>query len=467
MNFKNLYESAAAKTKLDFLDHIISENKDLQSAFVSFANSMTHEPAGITYQRFTEIISETLEYYKDRFEELDTENPDWGNYQPSTLGYIEDWEQYQEASEQEVGEIFDEFKSKAVDAILKQNMDELTALLIGLYEATLDAEIEDPIDTFGDVNEYLLDEHNRIMQEVNEKLKLSALQDSTINATCKLFFEYSEKEYPGNEHFVAYFEDFLLAISGKSNHPGKILALLDQSKVERQFVPRLTLLLNHKAGNTKEWLQSARQFYRLNNDVARQLLEHYFNKNKTEFRDLANELFAKEPGYWALQLKKYVSAKDDNALFVKVFYRLVLDNKSMEDYHKLRQHLSTEKLEKLIKEISYDKPFMVKILAAEKRDAEIKEIVELNPDHWDYTDLISPILEVYPQFCFNQISGKVSKTIKTERGRSVYRRIVGLLKLADSIPGYKDKNRLLARELYHNKPPLPALRDELRNGGLV
>lgn len=467
MDFKNLYDNVNDATKLEFLDSIISENRELQSAFVNFASSTTHQPAGISYQRFTEIIAETLEYYKDRFEEIDTENPDWENYQPSTLHYMKDWEQYQEASEQEVEEIFDEFKTEAVDTILRQKIDELAAMLIGLYEASLDAEVKDPVDTFEDVNEFLLREHTRIMQEITEKIKLSAISDSSITATCKLFFNYSEKEYPGNEHFAAYFEDFLLAISKKSKHPGIILSLLDQSEVERQFVPRLTLLLNPKAGNTEEWLQSARQFYKLNNDVAGQLLEHYYKEGKPEFRDLANELFLEDPVYWAIQLKRYVSPERDKPLFIKVFFQLVTDNKSMEDYHNLRPHLSPEKFEKLLKAISHDKAFMVKILAAEKRYEEIKEIVELHPDHWHYTELISPILEVYPQFCFNQISGKVRKTIKTERGRFIYQSIVELLQLADKISGFKAENRLLARELYHNKPRLPALREELRNGGLV
>lgn len=467
MDFKQLYDSASDKTKLDFLHSIIIENKDLQSAFVNFLNIERHHEPGITYQRFIELICETQEYYKNRFEELDTENPDFENHQPSTSGYIEEWELYQEASEQEIAEIFNKFKTKAVDAIIRQKLDELIAMIIGLYEATLDAEVEDPIYTFGDVNEYLLSEHTRIMHEINEKLIISALSDFLITATCKLFFNYSEKEYPGNEYFTAYFEDFLLTISLKSNQPGKILSVVDQSKVERQFVPRLILLLNHKTGNMEEWLQSARQFYRRNNEIARQLLEHYFSNDKPEFYELAKELLKKEPRYWAHQLKEYVSPEADNSLFVNVYYQLVSDNKSMDDYYKLRPYLSKEKLEKLLSEISFDAPFKVQILAAEKRYEEIKNIVELHSNGWHYKELIKPILEIYPQFCFNQIREKIRQTIETERGRRVYKRITGLLQLADTIPGFKAENRILVRELYTHKPSLPALREELRKAGLI
>lgn len=467
MDFKSLYENAPEKLKLDFLDGIIAENRNLQTAFVNFADSVKKQKAEITYQRFKEIVAETLKYYKARLEEVNLENPDWDNYHPSYGGYIEEWEQYQEASEQEFSQIFEEFKTVAVDTIIQQKPEELVAMLAGLYKAALVADVPDPVCSFEEVNEYLLEEHNRIMLEITEKVLLSAVSDSAIITTCKLFFDYAQKEYPGDEQFVTYFENFLLALSNKSNQPGKILSVIDQSKTNRESLPRLVLLLHQKAGNTQEWLQSARQYYKLDNDVAAQLLAHYFNKDQPEFLKLTNELFEKEPGYWAKQLREYVTAELDTALFVNVFYRLVVDEKSMKDYYKLRPYLPAKKLEQLLKETIYDKPFKVRVLAAEQRYEEIKKIVELHPDDWHFPELISPILEVFPEFCFNQINNKARQTIQNERGRSVYQRVVKWLQLADTIPGYKPQNRLLARELYNHKPNLPALRDELKKGGLV
>jgi hypothetical protein len=341
------------------------------------------------------------------------------------------------------------------------------AMLVGLYEATLDADVPDPVSSFYDVNEHLLAGHNRMMHEIINKVVLSAISGSSIMKTCELFFSYAGKEYPGNEHFAAYFEDFLLAISGKSNQPGKILSILDQSNADRQSVPRLILLLHQKEGNTKEWLQSALQFYQKSYDVAGQLLAHYFDMNKPEFLKLANELFEKEPGYWAKKLREYISAELDTTLFVKVYYRLVVDEKSMNDFHKLRSYLPDEGLEKLLRETKNDIPFTVQVLAAEQRYEEIKRMVELEPGDWYFPGMISPILEVYPEFCFNQISSKARHTIENERGRSVYQRVVDWLQLANAIPGFKPQARLLARELYNHKPNLPALKDELRQGGLV
>jgi hypothetical protein len=467
INFKNTYESATNKLKLEFLDGIISENRDLQTAFVNFANSVKQQPEGITYQRFNEIVVETLEYYKDRFEDVDLENPDWENYKPLHSGYIEEWEACQAASEQEFDQIFNEFKYKALDSVIQQKPDELTAALVGLYEATQDAEVPDEYESFHDVNEYLLSEHKRIMNEIIEKLRLSAMSSPAILNATELFFSYCDQEYPENEHFPGYFEDFLMTLADKSDVPEMILSALDGSTVERKALPRLVLLLNQKSGNSSEWLQSARQYYQHNNDVAAQLLKHYFENNTSEFLKLAYELFEKEPRYWAHQLRDLVSAELDTDLFVNVFYRLVADKESIKDYLELKPYLAPERLEDLLTEIESNKPFKVQVLAAEKRYEEIKTIVKLHPGDWHYPELISPILAVYPEFCFNHIKQKVLETIENQRGRSTYQRIAEWLKMARAIPGHIEQTRVLALTLYNHKPALPALKDELRKGGLM
>jgi len=466
MNFKNTYESATNKLKLDFLDGIISENPKLQEAFLNFVSN-DQQPVENSYESFSEIVAQTLDIYKNRFEEVDLENPDWESYKPLHSGYIEEWEAYQAASEQEFDQIFSEFKSEALDTIIQQKPDELTAFLVGLYEATQDADVPDPVYSFHDVNEYLLSEHKRIMNEIIEKLRLSAISSAAILNATGLFFRYCDKEYPGNEHFSGYFEDFLMTLADKSDAPEKILSALDQSTVECKALPRLVLLLNQKSGNSSEWLQSARQYYHHNNEVAVQLLKHYFENDTSEFLKLAYGLFEKEPRYWAHQLRDLVSAELDTDLFVNVFYRLVADQKVMEDYFELRPYLTPERLEELLDEIGGNKPFKVQVLAAEKRFEEIKTIVKLQPGDWHYPELISPILAVYPEFCFNHIKQKVLKTSENQRGRSTYQRIAEWLQMAGSIPEYKEQTRLLALALYNHKPALPALRDELRKGELL
>ncbi|MCD6374506.1 MAG: hypothetical protein J7L94_03205 [Caldisericaceae bacterium] len=194
-------------------------------------------------------IAVVQEQYFTEFNKIDLENPDWDNYNPPYSGYIEEWEQYQQASEQEFGQVFEHFKSKAIDSIIRQQIDDFIAMLLGLYEACLNVEIKDEVGSFDDVNDYLTDEHQRIMLELIDKIKMSAISDHKVMPAIKLFFDYCDAEYPGNPGYPNYFEPLILALADFSGQPDKLLSYIDDSKVDRKALPQLILLLNKNAGH--------------------------------------------------------------------------------------------------------------------------------------------------------------------------------------------------------------------------
>jgi len=175
MNFEELYSRTNDHQKLKFLNAIIRKNPTLQNEFEHFIQSEKNVIEVVSTRSFMEILTSTKKKYQDDFEMVDTENPDWENYHAPHSGYIEDWEAYQYASEQEFEEVFEAFNSEALNKIIGQKPDELIAMLIGLYEATQDAEIEDDVSSFEDINEYLLSEFQAIMTSIIEKLSFSAL----------------------------------------------------------------------------------------------------------------------------------------------------------------------------------------------------------------------------------------------------------------------------------------------------
>jgi hypothetical protein len=467
MQFEQLYNNSDDNLKLKFLNAIIRKNSTLQNEFVNFIQSEKNVREVVPTSSFMEILTSTKKKYKDDFEMVDTENPDWENYHAPRSGYIEDWEAYQYASEQEFEEIFEAFSSEALNKIIGQKPDELIAMLIGLYEATQDAEIEDEVSSFEDINEYLLSEFQATMDSIIEKLNLSALSERTIVAAIEKFVEYCDAEYQGNPHFVGYFEHLLIALAEKSTDPNQILSIIDKSTIERPAVPELVLLLNKLAGNTSEWLYSAKQFYLTNTEVAKQLLQYYFDADKDSFVQTADELFKSDKRVWAKFLKDYVSFDLDNELYINVFCQLTVDEKEISHYKKIREYLSEADLNNLLEEVDWDKAFVVSILEVEKLYENIREIVQKNQDNWHYIELISPILTVYPEFCFQNIKNKTINTIENQRGRNVYERIARWLKLTEKIPGFEIEKRELIMQLYNQKPNLPALKDELRKAGLM
>lgn len=101
MQFEQLYANISDKQKLKFLDAIIKNNSSLQTEFANFTQSEKKVFIEFPTNSFFEIVASTKQKYQDEFKTVDTENPDWKNYRSPHSGYIEDWEAYQYASEQE------------------------------------------------------------------------------------------------------------------------------------------------------------------------------------------------------------------------------------------------------------------------------------------------------------------------------------------------------------------------------
>jgi hypothetical protein len=467
MQFEKLYNNSSDNLKLKFLNGIIQHNANLQSAFANFIQSEQNDTEAFLMKKFMEIVSSTKEIYQSKFETVDFENPDWNNYHAPHSGYIEDWEAYQLASEQEFEAIFNSFTTEAVNKIFAQKPVELSAMLIGLYEATQDAEIEDDMGNFDDVNEHLLTEFTSTLDAVTNKLKIAAISEKSVCEAFEKFAGYNDTEYPGNPHFASYFEQFFIALAEKSTDANQILSIIDQSTIERQSVPELILLLIKKSGNTSEWQQSALKFYRINKEVAKQLLQFYFESDKLSFLNIANELFAADKRFWADFLKDYITAELDRMLYINVFYQLTADTEDIKHYMKIRAYLTETDLNRLLGEFTWNKVFPVRILEVEKRYESIKTIIEKNSDDWHYVELIRPILGIYPEFCFQHIKNKAVRTLENQRGRDVYERISGWLKLTQEIPGFDNEKRDLILQLYNHKPNLPALKDEMRKAKLA
>ncbi len=467
MDFEKIYGNATEGIKIKFLNAIIKHNSSLKEEFVNFYQSREDNVHSLLYNDYLKVVSDVQAGYKHQFESVDLENPNWDNYHPPHSGYIEEWEAYRCASEQEFNIIFDQFCSKAVNTIIKQRPDELIAMLTGLYEATQDAEVPDEVCSFDDVNEHLLAEHKNTLDAIVEKLRLSALPENKIFTTFDLFFRYCAEEYPGNAYFTAHFEPLLIVLAEKSDKAGDLLGFLDQWNIEKSTLPELTLFLTKKAGNNTEWLRAALQFYRTSVPAAKELLQYYFETNKAAFVETAKNLFSSNNYLWAEFLQQYITPQLDKELFVTVFWTLTVTKREIEHYLKMRKYLAESDINRLLEEIKWEKVFVVKILEVEKRYNDIKALVENNNEIWHLADMISPILTVYPRFCFEHIKNKAISTLQNERGRHVYERIALWIKLTEQIPGFETEKQELVKQLYNHKPNLPALKDEMRKAGVV
>ncbi len=466
MDFEKLYENTPDSVKINYLRAILKNNDSLKEAFIAFIKAEDCVPDRLTFEAFSEIITDTNDLYRYHFESVDTENPDWDSYTPSHAGYIEEWEQYQQASEQEFQEYYQVFLSGAMDKIIEQRPDELLAMLAGLYEAALDADVHDEFESFGDVNEFLVLEHKKVINALAKKLRLGAPPNSKINSSFELFFRYCSEQYPGNPYFAKHFEPVLLALAEKTENAGQLLEIRAQAGIEQAVLPELTLMLYKASGNKDAWLLAARQMYRTSDAVAKELLQFYFEHDQTAFVETAHELFSARAGSWSTFLEPYVTPQLDEQLFVKVFSTLTISRQNIQYYQKVKPYLDEASYAKIISELKRDTVFLVKIYETDERYADIKALVQKENNRWYFDQLIAPLLTVYPDFSFEKIKEMVVGTLENERGRSTYAEIAKWLVLAKQIPGYETKTTQLIQNTYAHKPNLPALKDEMRKAGL-
>jgi len=264
-----------------------------------------------------------------------------------------------------------------------------------------------------------------------------------------------------------YFEPVLLTLAEMSDSPEQILKMMNKTTIDQKFLPELSLLLNKLSGNHEKWLYTALQLYQNSDAVARELLHFYHEKDQERFITIAKEMFAAEPYAWTRFLASYITPELDRNLFVNVFMTLISHELKIEHYLKIRTLLNDAEYVKLLNSIRYHPELLVKVFEADKHFEKIKNLIESSSTIWNFDELIKPLLQVYPDYCYQKIAAMTSKTLINERGRSIYEKIAKWMVLAKQLPGMQQDVMILIAKTHNHKPNLPALKDELRNAGVV
>ena len=226
MDFKTLYANTSEALKASFLDVIINNDSSLQEKFAAFVEQENAPPESLNQLGFIETVIDIKSIFQESFEMVDPGEPDWDSFSAPRGGYIEEWEVYQMASEQEFQEVFEEFISYALDSIIAQQPDILLAQLVGMYEAARDANVPDEYDSFDDVNDYLLSEFTYYIKTLVEKLRLSAPTDNSIEAAFDLVFGYWRANYAQKLSEITYFEPVLIGLADKAKNLDQLLKIV-------------------------------------------------------------------------------------------------------------------------------------------------------------------------------------------------------------------------------------------------
>lgn len=468
-----VFDETDALKKDDFLIRLFEKNADLRSQFIAFSQTDEVPESAI-------VIEDIRDDLKKKLSGLNFDDPDYEAYDDSYnhSGYREEWEIMYDIGQEMIKEVFKEYKDHAVKYIKKGNLLDGIKILFGMYEGffNVNAPASDEYDVFEDYNEELAAQFNEVMQNIVDHLDAAVKTDSAIKQLLALLFERHniyEQQYDKSkeEENIVYnmkvFEDLLLIMLVNKNIADFLNDLIVKTNVDNIEASFVLLKIADITNNQSLWADHAEKFALYEVKIAIQLMDKYYeNKAKDDFYRIAKQSFKK----WSDQLDKYlidkISEDDEPEFYKQILSKLTSRTKDIKRYKELRQMLTKDEKEKFIKDNTSPETFYIKLLEEEERYNEILLYVKNNTHSYDFTQIIRPVLNVYPEECFHIIKTKTDATLLESRGRTIYQAIVRWLLEMKKIKGFEKESVKYFAELYNMQPRLPALRDEFRKANL-
>ena len=469
MEFEQLFHDMNPSIKLDFLFSLLLKNEGLRNQFTEFYKRSPSKSGHKFDQKVTlKMIRDISGRFKSALEVLNFEDMDWGMYVPRHNGYIPEYEAMEDSAEDQLTEIFSYWKETVSRLIENGQLLQATCTLLGAYDACITAKIKGEGDIYDDPTGNQLQFHKQLMLEVIPDIEVTVKADEQCTWSAEAVILNYQQRHNGIQDYLKHFEPFMITLVENGDVAERILATIQNKGIDEALFPGLVVKLYSFRENPGEWVKKAGQFLYDDLDVAKQLLDYYWQHDAESFLQHGKKLFKLHPHELCDFFRERLYPDFNREFFSDVLRFQTLRDRTIELYEELREYLDDKDKQLFLNEIEYDYVFKVKVLEMENRYDEILDLVRKEVKHtWNFTELITPILNIYPQEVLELVRMKTSYTIENEKGRHSYQRICGWLKLALQIRGKEDEIRHLIDTLYNRKPALPALKDEMRKAGVV
>lgn len=462
MNFIEEYQKVALDKKLNFLSQLLEKDTSLQQQFIAFIQEENlDKTAGINIDEVRDKIWEEI-YNLDIDDIMEDYLYDGGYY---------DYD-YSDTAYDILDNIFEPYFKSSLDYLNRANYLDAFRVILAIYELqTVEApDIEN--DTYyvfaDDIESYIETTTSKYLDKFNKHIDGKILSDEMTQKLIDLLLE----RYIDNEKYnFAYFNDFIkIIIDTKSKAKYLIDVILEHNLYDEESA----IILIHIAKtleNNKLFLQVANQFYRFDSEIAIELLKKYKELNRDDdFALIAENLLNRGDSYkYTLLIIENIDKDRYIDLYIKALKRLISYEYSMKYYKILREYLDESERLKFIKsfENSHQDIFYIQLLEIEEQYSMILDFAQRYNNIYGLVNILKPIVSIYPDEVLQIIIKKCDKLIES-RGRGNYKMASELLSLLFN-NSYKQQQGLrdYIDKIYHHKPNLPALRDELRKAGLV
>lgn len=466
--FDQFYHQSSDQLKLSFLEEAFRKYPNLKEDFLAFYLKPSDSQLKMTINDPDEFILANKDSIIEQLQSIDLNEPDWEDYVPRHGGYIPEYEAREHLAEDQLAGILAWHVGEVEKYCSEKQFDLAFLLMISLYQACSEAELDDEYETLPDANDtliHLLEDQLQICMPLFQAIQLSENQLFTI---VSVLFDQFQKNYSHDPGFLTFFDSFLNAVIHSGSEANIVLDLIEKKKVGHH-VPWLLTELHRKSGGEAAWEQSAREVFKKNIHVASALLEFYKTDHKPEFvriaRALWNEdLFREE---LAGLYFENMDADDDQDLYKSIVVHLNDRGFSEKYYRKIQSLMGVEERMIYIEKFKRNRPAYVHALSLEGKHDEMLKFAAQHTDRWNFHKMMTFCIKTQAKPGLELLEKTVEKLLKEERGRDFYESIASVMKDSANNPIIQGDVKRLATRLFSEHSRLSALRDELRKARLV
>lgn len=466
--FDQFYHDSSDQFKLAFLNESLQKYPNLKEDFLAFYHTPADTDLKMTISDPDVFITEIADLVRADFESIDINEPNWENYVPRHSGYIPDYEAMEHMAEDEIESVIGLHMDEVVRYCVEKQFDKAFLFIIGMYQACMEAELDDEYDSLPDGNLSLLSELENQLQSRLSLFTVIQISNDQLYTIASVIFDQFQKNYSNEPKFLTFFEASLFALIQSGAEAALLLEVIQKQNVEDKL-PWLLTELHRKSGGIAAWEQSAREVFKKNISVANELLEYYLTENKQEFVKFARELWLDglfQDEFAKLYFDNLKPAENPD------LYKLVtlhLNNRQFSEsfYRVLQVLMDKEERISYIETFKWNKSAYVRALCMEENYNEALRFAKQHIDRWNIVDIMTPCLQSEPIIALEILGKKIEELLVNERGRNFYERIARVLKVAADQPTIEHDAKILAAKIYSVNARLSALRDEIKIAGLI
>lgn len=455
------------ETKLTFLEKTLQKNPQLQRELMAFAQniSTTSPPTIEDPESYIEEIAVELQ---EDLEALNLSDPDWEFYTPRHGGYIPEYEAIEHMNEDQVAEVIDGYSDAIELYCQEKRFDEAFLIAVGCYDACVIANLDDEHESLPDATDFMFTTLQEILHKLNSILKMVAIPENQLHTVFQSTFIHSRKKYGDDAAMLRFFEPLLLSLITGHTQAAIVNSLVEDQNVPHKNIPRIVSRVTEILNGDDAWEQTALQLFTEDKQLAEELLQYYAKDDKASFIKIANELWQKElfRNDFAKFYFEIIQPEDDATLYKEVTKYLLIKYRDLKYYKAIRNLLTGQEGATLLNENIRYHSLYVEMLHLEKRYEDAINFIETKVDHYELATIIRPFVHIYPAKSFRIISKTIREALAQNKGRELYKVLVDILKVAADIKEMKTAVNGLISDLYNRRPALPAMKDELRSGGL-